>query len=101
MNEETVPEWRYRVMRWEVPVDDKFHAIGGGKVLHVDCRSLAVAEVWTEEFVCERPAKMTAPKRAVRAFGTGQSLGASMMNLSHIGSCLDGQFVWHLYEMKS
>jgi hypothetical protein len=44
-----------RVLRWEVPVDDDWHEIGGGRVVFIANRgqlpglTTGSVEVWTEE----------------------------------------------------
>jgi hypothetical protein len=89
--------WQYRVLRWTVPVDDHTHEVGGGPVLHVASRETGRVEVWTEEYVCDQTFETSAPKRQVQAFGTGQPLSSNNLR-THIGSALDGPFVWHLYS---
>lgn len=83
-----------RVFRWEVPVDDRDHKIGAGKVLHVATRRDIVVEVWTEE---DAPAdELILPTRRATAIGTGYEVPEDMV---HLGSTLtsSGYFVWHLY----
>lgn len=87
-----------RVLRWVVPVDDQIHTIGRGPVVLVACRPPThdryvpdhVVEVWTEEY------GYSAPSRPVRVYGTGQAVDAEG---PHLGTALDGQFVWHVYAM--
>lgn len=64
-----------RVLRWDVPVDDKWHEIGAGRVVHVAARDHRerpgdLVEVWTLE---DTPGVDTSdlPKRSVIAGGTG------------------------------
>lgn len=77
-----------RVLKWDVPVDDEWHPMGRGPVLHVACQRKSVVAVWTDEH------NGTAPDRHVKAFGTGQQIPT---DLHAIGSVLDGMFVWHLF----
>src|SRR3990167_8566141 len=64
-----------RVLRWDVPVDDKWHDIGAGRVVHVAARDHRkrpgdLVEVWTLE---ESAGTNTAGprKRSVKVIGTG------------------------------
>lgn len=80
-----------RVLKWDVPVDDKDHPIGSGKVVLVACQfGSGVVQVWTEE-PDDRP-KM----RRARAYGTGHVIPARDV---HIGStvALNTTLVWHVY----
>lgn len=97
-----------RVLRWNVPVDDQWHEIGAGKVLHVNDRLPQfahergpredVVEVWTEE-ACpdDFPASEVEGRRSVRVFGTAQPLPDDAV--VHLGSALSplGRLVWHVY----
>jgi hypothetical protein len=99
-----------RVLRWEVPVDDSWHGIGGGQVLLVDARPLMPGiatprlEVWTlEELPPEWPeADPIIPKREVSVFGTGHLLDPQVAQ--HLGSVIDrgvdGALVWHLFSRR-
>lgn len=97
-----------RVLRWDVPVDDSWHQIGGGPVMLVDCRALIPGaptgrvEVWTLERVGadwpkSGPLDQT---REVAVFGTGHRLDPQAR--THLGSVLDpavgGSLVWHIFE---
>lgn len=81
-----------RALRWSVPVDDQWHLIGSGRVLHVDARSNRTVEVWTLE-------TGTTPSfpRAARVYGTGQIIEDA--DVEHIGTTLtpDGLLVWHVF----
>lgn len=83
-----------RVLKWTVPVDDREHLIGSGKVVLVECQhDSTVATVWTEEVGAE-------PRlRKARAFATGQPLENSW---EHVGSCMtpNGVLVWHVFGEK-
>lgn len=85
-----------RVLKWSVPVDDRLHPVGVGKVVHVDCQgsNIDVVQVWTEEHMdtgTPRPIR-----RQVQIFATGQELPPSAR---HLGSVVAGVFVWHAYEV--
>lgn len=92
----TGPEARtQRVLRWNVPVNDRPHSVGGGPVALVASRETGMVEVWTVETV-NSLLECAAPKRTVQVFGTGHRVpdGAE-----HMGSALDGPLVWHLFEV--
>lgn len=81
-----------RVLKWTVPVDDQWHPIGSGEVLHVACqRGPFSVEVWTLE------ADESDSLRSVIICGTGQPLPE---NSRHIGTALanQGSLVWHVFE---
>lgn len=103
-----------RVLRWEVPVDDDWHKIGGGQVLHVAVRrDRYTVEVWTLEpsrmarvMVGNEPtdreiATITEPMRTVRVYGTGQAI--SDADTEHLGTAIAPEtldymrLVWHLF----
>lgn len=81
-----------RVLKWSVTVDDQVHTIGGGRVVLVASQygNLSV-EVWTEEAGVD-----VEESRQVRVFGTGHNVPD---DAEHIGSCIAGPFVWHVYEV--
>ena len=89
-----------RVLKWDVPVDDREHEIGGGRVRLVACQhSHDIVQVWTEE--PEHPGfGRTTPPRMARVFGTGHPLPEAA---NHLGSVVTagGSLVWHLYEVTS
>lgn len=80
-----------RALKWSVPVDDRPHEIGGGKVLHVACQNGPDAvEVWTLE--------LNDSKRWVQVFGTGQPLPGSVT--AFVGTALASPLVWHVFEVR-
>ena len=87
-----------RVLRWEIPVDDRWHEIGGGRVLHVACRapSIDIVHVWT----VAPDSTPTAPRRA-RFIATGQPLPATAGD--HLGTAIthDDTLVWHVFEQTT
>lgn len=86
-----------RALKWSVPVDDRPHKIGTGKVLLVSCQSdPAVVQVWTEE--PESP-DIVRQDRPVQVFGTGQPIP---LPIRHVGSTVTagGALVWHCYEVR-
>lgn len=77
----------HRVLRWDVPVDDAWHDIGAGDVVHVAARSHRerpgdLVEVWTLEDLSNTYAE-TVPQRSVTVFGTGHPLPDDVY---HIGT---------------
>lgn len=80
-----------RVLKWNVPVDDKDHPIGAGPVVLVACQDgPEVVQVWTveDEGPCDR--------RRARVYGTGQAVPPDDL---HIGSTVAarGALVWHVF----
>jgi hypothetical protein len=83
----------HRVLRWDVPVDDDWHDIGAGPVVHVAARAHRecpgdLVEVWTLEDLADTYAE-TVPQRSVRVFGTGHALPHDAL---HIGSAVVPSF---------
>ncbi len=76
-----------RILKWTVPVDDQWHPIGAGEVVHVACQGGSHAvQVWTVEVgTCEF--------RAARVYATGQPLPA---DAEYAGTALAGGFAWHV-----
>lgn len=77
----------HRVLRWDVPVDDGWHEIGAGAVVHVAARSYRdrpgdLVEVWTLE---ETPSTFidadAIPRRSVSVYGTGNRLPDDVYHL--------------------
>ena len=103
-----------RILKWNVPVDDNRHSIGGGPVVHVASQHTnnlqgyieaafrahgeprELIQVWTDEEGEPRPEQ----SRLVQVFGTGQPLP------DHAGQPLgtaiahNGTLVWHVIEMR-
>lgn len=81
-----------RVLKWQVPVDDRDHPIGGGPVVLVACQNdnAALVQVWTDE----ANAGDVADLRSARVFGTGQPI---LRTDEHIGSVVVGPLVWHVF----
>lgn len=85
-----------RVLKWVVPVDDQDHPIGGGAVVLVAVQvsrdpggPAGLVTVWTDEY----PANPE-PIRSAHVYGTGQPVPERDQ---HIGSCIDGPLVWHVF----
>lgn len=96
-----------RVLRYDIVVDDSEHLVGDGKVLMVTSRrgmpyqlgnqQLRRVEVWVEVDVPDNWPKSSEHFKRVQVFGTGHQIpeGAEW-----VGSCLDGDFVWHVYNVN-
>lgn len=86
-----------RVLKWTVEVDDEFHSIGDGRIVHVDSQfgERDRVQVWTEQEVSGPVVKAA---RQARVFGTGQPIPDGF---EHIGSVIpvsaSGHLVWHVY----
>lgn len=78
------------ILKWNVPIDDRWHPIGSGKVAHVGVQEGVM--VWTIE---EDPYNVV--YRAARVFATGQPFERG----HHVGTALDGPFVWHVIVGES
>jgi hypothetical protein len=86
-----------RVLKWDVPVDDREHTIGAGFIAHVGCQQgPETVQVWTEQSD-DHPTRW--PARTVRVFGTGQPLPDGARHLGSVVSA-GGALVWHVYEVQ-
>lgn len=79
-----------RILKWLIPIDDRFHPIGSGAVAHVDVQNgiRNVVVVWTDE-----PDADNVVIRSARVYGTGQPLPVAD---EHLGSVVDDPLVWHV-----
>jgi hypothetical protein len=86
-----------RVLRWEIPVDDQWHQIGGGRVLHTACRppSATTVHIWTLE-----PENTAIAPRHACVIGTGHRV--PMDAGDHLGTAIthDDALVWHVFEQR-
>lgn len=90
---EPTTEQAQRVLKWNVPVDDRPHQIGGGPVVLVDCQygDPSNVQVWTVENGNQRPV-------IAQVYGTGQPAPTDAFA---VGSVLVeghtfGTLVWHV-----
>lgn len=82
-----------RILKWTVPVDDRPHNIGGGRVVRVDCQyGPQSVQVWTDELNEDGQARL------VQVFSTGQPVPATFGE--HLGSAMHSGLVWHVIEMR-
>jgi hypothetical protein len=91
-----------RVYRYEVPIDDQWHACDlSGAILHVDCRRYDAVEFWALSTDGPQIA------RHFRVFGTGHPVPADAVPCGsalspHGGFAAErGELVWHLFEAKA
>lgn len=83
-----------RVLKQSVPVDDRIHPIGGGKVLLTACQNgPGSVQVWTEE---SEDRGIVNPRAAI-VIGTGMSVPEGFV---HIGSAMASSLVWHVYAKE-
>lgn len=80
-----------RVLKWNVPVDDRRHEVGAGRVVHVAAQygDVDILQLWTEEET-EEVALIEA-----QVFGTGHEYPD---NGVAVGTVLvhGGELVWHV-----
>lgn len=74
----------------------------GAKIVHVASQQSAIVSFWAE-FDMENSENLSA--RHFQVFGTGQEISKilnnwSLNDLRHVGTTLDGELVWHLYEWR-
>ena len=83
-----------RVLKWDVPVDDQPHRIGGGDVIHVDSQRGRSDEIQVWTFENDQPVRA----RVVRVFGTGHTVP---LDAKPLGSVVvgGGHLVWHVFEV--
>lgn len=80
-----------RILRHQIPVDDRWHRIEGSLApLHVGCRKTEVVEFWAWEW----PEDPTTADYMV--IGTGQPVDD--VGVQHVGTTYDVKtsYVWHL-----
>ncbi len=84
-----------RILRYEVPVDDKTHTLMlGGPIVHVGTRDPAIVEIWAVDTGTTRmPCEFT-------VVGTGHEYPEGWQ---HVGSAITagGALVWHLLERRA
>ena len=89
--------WKYRIevektgsLNVLLPID--------AKVIFVACREPHIMSFWVEL----DPDRIRV-LRKFNVYGTGHLIPEDLNGYSyhHCGSCLDGEFVWHLYEWRN
>lgn len=84
-----------RILRYEVPVDGRWHRIDGALApLHVGCRKTEVVEfrAW------ERPDDPTPAD--YRIYGTGHPIDADTVQYVGTTPDADNRLIWHLVRRK-
>ena len=82
-----------KILKWDVDVDNRDHAIGAGRVVHVACQFGPYSvQVWTVEHD-------HIAMRQARVVGTGQEIpsGAEVLGTAVTTFGL----VWHVIETKA
>ena len=79
-----------KIFRYEIPVDDRWHEMAVGDILHVAARRPDVVEFWAFDRI--------GLSRWLRVYGTGQPITDGIV--AHHGTVItaDGQLVWHLLQ---
>lgn len=83
------------VWKYEFPIDriaGDVEMPEGARIIHVDQQREMVATWWAE--IPDPTAPLVA--RTFVVVGTGHTIPGD--GLTHVGTVLDGPFVWHLYE---
>jgi hypothetical protein len=104
-----------RVLRWEIPVDDEWHAVvHAGGVVHVGSRDAGTVEFWTTDDVAVSRfsdgtgrvtsvhyRELTRPENRTwyRVYGTGEKVDGLYVGTTYDGS--DSRLVWHLFKYES
>lgn len=80
-----------RIFKYHVPVDGADHTVDvRGPIVFVASQQARSVQFW----VIDYPENPSVPY-AFRAIGAGQPIPDGMV---HVGSSLDGPFVWHLFR---
>ena len=82
---------KMRIIRYEIHIDDTAQRVPAGKVVLVQAHRRGLGnrlEVWIQV------AEGETQTQTLRVFGTGQEIPAGW---HHLGSCVAGHFVWHVY----
>lgn len=92
------------IWKYELPIGDVAGEIEmplGARIIHVDQQRSMVATMWAEIPVPPGvpPSELATERRAFVVVGTGHTIPGD--GLTHVGTVLDGPFVWHLYEETS
>ena len=83
------PEPYRRAVRWDIPIDDNAHPIGGGPVLHAQTGTVGLTmQIWTDETDTEPPTRL------VRTYADDQPIPATA---SHLATANARNGAWHTY----
>lgn len=83
-----------RVLKWNVPIDNRESRIGTGKIVLVASQHPGSIQVWTEE---DAEPNLDEACRLVEVYGTGHDVPDGH---THLGSVVSPPFVWHLYAKR-
>lgn len=82
------------IFRYALPVNDEVHTLTlSGEIVHVDSRERGLVEVWALH------GDGVPASRRFQIFGTGHRVPD--VPLRHVGTALDGPYVWHLLELPT
>jgi hypothetical protein len=82
------------IFRYVLPVNDNIHTLTlSGEIVHVASRKSGQVEVWALH------GDGVPATRRFRIVGTGHRLPDEAIR--HVGTALDGPFVWHLVELPT
>lgn len=86
------------VLKWTIPVDDEWHPVGAGPVLHVASQfgKISEVQVWTEEVYETRSESIT----SATVIGTGHSVPDDADPLGSVVTS-GGHLVWHVYRSSA
>lgn len=84
------------ILKWNVPVDDNYHPIGSGEVVHVGSQwgKRDEIQVWTKE-----SGNVGETRRIVQVYGTGHTIPSDAKPLGTVIAA-GGHLVWHLCELR-
>ncbi len=93
--------WKY-TLNLQESTDAIIEMPFGAKIVHVASQQSGRVSFWVEYDIENRKDLIV---RHFQVFGTGQEISAALNNwslndLQHIGTTLDGDLVWHLYEWR-
>ena len=83
------------VWKYNIPIQNQrghFYIPEGGKIVHVACQQPHILSFWVE-----LETDNIVESRMFVICGTGHLI---LANLGYIGTALDDELVWHLYEKK-
>lgn len=79
-----------RILRYEVPVDNRWHEITSLRPLAVGCRFRDIVEFWAWEFP-----NITPVTHQYKVVGTGQPIDEDVEYIDTV-TAPGGRYIWHL-----